>query len=76
MELTIMNVYGLCNRHQWFTCGTNRQYEKMFDYVRENNIKATDTEKLKKVATMIWLCSDDNFTEEEIYEELKKVFAD
>ena len=55
MELTIMNVYGLCNRHQWFTCGTNRQYEKMFDYVRENNIKATDTEKLKKVATMIWL---------------------
>ena len=76
MELTTMDVYGLCNRYQWFTHGTNEQYEKMFDYVCKNHIKASNTDKLEKVATMIWICSADNFTEEEIYEELKKVFAD
>lgn len=71
MELTTMDVYGLCNKHQWFTCGTNRQYEKMFDYVREEKIVASATDKIRKLATIIWICSND-FSEEEIYNELYK----
>lgn len=71
MKLTTMDVYGLCNKHQWFTCGDNRQYEKMFDYVRDNEIFASSTDKISKLATMIWICSND-FSEEEIYNELYK----
>lgn len=72
MKLTTMNVYELCNKNQWFTCGTNSQYEKMFDYVREENIKASDTDKIRKLATIIWICSDDEITEDEIYNALYK----
>ena len=72
MNLTTTNVYELCNKNQWFTHGTNTQYEKMFDYVSENNIKASDTDKISKLATMIWICSDDEFTEESIYNALYK----
>lgn len=72
MYLTVMNVYELCNKHQWFTCGTTTQYEKMFDYIREEKIKASDTYKIRKVAIMIWICSDEGFTEDDIYYELYK----
>ena len=71
MKLTTMDVYGLCNKHQWFTCGTNRQYEKMFDYVNDEEIFASSTDKIRKLATMIWICSD-GFSEEEIYNALYK----
>lgn len=72
MKLTTMDVYELCNKNQWFTHGTTTQYEKMFDYVAENDIKASDTDKISKLATMIWICSDDEFTEESIYNALYK----
>lgn len=72
MNLTTTNVYELCNKNQWFTHGTNTQYEKMFDYVSVNNIKASDTDKISKLATMIWICSDEEFTEESIYNALYK----
>ena len=71
MKLTTMDVYGLCNKYQWFTSGTNRQYEKMFDYVNDAEISASSTDKLRKLATMIWICSND-FSEEEIYDALYK----
>lgn len=67
MELTVMNVYELCNKYQWFTHGTNTQYERMFDFVRENRITAGNVEKLQKLATMIWICSSEDFTEDSIY---------
>lgn len=71
MKLTTMDVYGLCNKHQWFTCGSVNQYEKMFDYVRDNEIFASSTDKISKLATMIWICSN-GFSEEEIYNALYK----
>ena len=71
MKLTTMDVYGLCNKYQWFTCGSINQYEKMFDYVRDNEIFASSTDKISKLATMIWICSD-GFGEEEIYNALYK----
>lgn len=66
MELNARDIYQLCNQKQWFTCGTVRQYDMMFDFVREANICASDTEKIQKLATMIWICSDDK-SEEEIF---------
>ena len=45
----------LCIKNQWFTQGTNRQYEKLF-YM--NDQKAP----IEQIATVIWLCSDADAT--------------
>lgn len=42
----------LCIKNNWFTCGSNRQYEKLF-YANENGCP------IEEIATIIWLCSDD-----------------
>ena len=69
MKLSTMDVYELCNKHQWFTSGDSRQYEKMFDYVRDQEIFASSTDKIRKLTTMIWICSNE-ISEEEIYNAL------
>lgn len=51
---TVDQVYALCNEYQWFTCGSNDQYEKLFIMINE---KAP----IEEVATVIWLCSDDKW---------------
>ena len=54
-QYTVTNTWdlrNLCIRKDYFTCGTNSQYEKMF-YMNENG--AT----IDEIATVIWLCSDD-----------------
>lgn len=51
--LSRSELYTLCNRHQWFTCGDTIQYNKMFDYADEPN--AT----LEQVAFIISFCSKD-----------------
>lgn len=40
----------LCIRQNWFTCGSNEQYEKMF-YANDNGWPIED------IATAIWICS-------------------
>ena len=40
----------LCIKHDWFTCGTDRQYEKLF-YANENGCP------IEEIATILWLCS-------------------
>lgn len=78
-KLTTMDIYMLCNKNQWFTCGTNSQYEKMFEYVREAEIDSLclrNNEKIEKLAVMIWICSDDNFTIDGICHEIRKHFAE
>ena len=57
--LTVDQVYALCNEHQWFTCGSNNQYDKLFTMVRE---KAP----IEEVATVIWLCSDEKWCRRDI----------
>lgn len=42
----------LCIREDWFTCGSTRQYEKMFQ-MNENGAK------LRDIAIVIWICSDE-----------------
>ena len=57
-------LYCLCNKHQWFTCGTIRQYDKLF----EANRLGMDFNGL---ATIIWVCSDENWSRSEILKELE-----
>ena len=43
---------SLCIRHDWFTCGSCRQYDKLFQMNSE-------CASIEEIATVIWLCSDD-----------------
>lgn len=45
------NLRQLCIEQNWFTCGTNAQYEKLF-YANENGCSITG------IAVIIWTCSD------------------
>lgn len=64
-NICTMKLYQLCNEERWFTCGNCRQYERMFDMVREH---APVTE----IATVIWICSE-NVDKDEIIAELNKI---
>lgn len=58
---------SLCIRKNWFTCGSNSQYEKLF---YANELLAP----VEEIATIIWLCSDDKeHCRRDILEELKAV---
>ena len=46
------DLRDLCIKNNWFTCGTNRQYEKLF---HANKMGAP----LDEIVTIIWLCSDE-----------------
>ena len=45
-------IRELCINKKWFTCGSTRQYEKMFDLVKEGG-------SIHDISMCIWLCSDD-----------------
>ena len=62
IKKTVSEVRSLCIKNDWFTCGSNSQYERMFKKVREG----ADVEE---VATIIWICSE-NVTKEEIINQL------
>ena len=52
-EYTLVNkIYQLCNREQYFTCGTNRQYDLMFSMAKMPEMSTRD------IAIMIFTCSD------------------
>lgn len=55
-------MYRLCNKKQYFTCGSCRQYDKFFEMVREKM-------SLESIARVLWVCSNDNFTYEEVYQD-------
>lgn len=61
---TPMDLRNLCIRKDWFTCGTNKQYDKLF-YANENGCP------MEEIATIIWLCSDEEHSRRGILEELK-----
>lgn len=54
-HLTNEELRALCIENRWFTCGTTRQYEKLFD---ANNLGVSETQ----LAWIIWLCSDENWS--------------
>lgn len=47
---------SLCIQHDWFTCGTNSQYEKLFEMNEQGA-------GIEQIATVIWLCSDSGIPE-------------
>lgn len=47
-----MKLRSLCIEKDYFTCGSNRQYDKLF-YANEMGAP------IEEIATIIWLCSDD-----------------
>ena len=48
---TTENLRSLCIKNNWFTEGTNKQYEKLF-YANEHGCS------IEEIATIIWLCSN------------------
>ena len=62
-DLTRDRLYTLCNKYRWFTCGSVNQYQKLFDM---RDAGATTHE----LAVMIWICSDDGWTVEDIQKAL------
>ena len=40
---------NLCIKHEWFTCGTNSQYEKLFEMNEQGA-------SIEHIATVIWTC--------------------
>jgi len=52
-EYTMVDeIYSMCNREQYFTCGSNRQYDLMFTMAKKPEISTRD------LAMMIFTCSD------------------
>ena len=59
------NLRSLCIKNNWFTEGSNEQYEKLF-YANENGCP------IEQIATIIWVCSDsDVWCRRDILDELK-----
>lgn len=63
MTLNRYTLYRVCNDNNYFTCGDNTQYDKLFEANERNASK-------KELALIIWVCSD-NVSIEDIEENLK-----
>lgn len=64
MKISTDKLYLLCNKYQWFTCGSIRQYDRLFE-------KNKQGASLETLALIIWLCSSDA-AEKDILEILQK----
>ena len=64
MKIDKSDAYYLYNKYDWFTGGTNEQYEKMFSIVPECHTYSD-------LAELIWLCTPDS-TIEDIIQKLKE----
>ena len=62
------DLRALCIKHDWFTCGTNEQYDKLF-YANSHGCP------MEEIATIIWLCSDDEHCRRDILATLKAARA-
>lgn len=65
--ITTTELWCLCNEKNWFTGGTNEQYDKLFDLNREGA-------SLDDLALVIWICTPD-WTREEVLSVLKWRFG-
>lgn len=65
MTINRNTLYSLCVDNDYFTCGDNSQYNKLFE---ANELNAP----IKDIATIIWICSDDKIRRIDIIDELKK----
>ena len=56
-KLTVEEMYRICNKYQFFTHGSNYQYDKLFEVVRE------DSEDLPKIVTILRIRSEQSYKE-------------
>lgn len=61
---TASELRQLCIKNNWFAAGSNEQYEKLF-YANENGCP------IKEIATIIWLCSNEEVRRIDVLAELK-----
>lgn len=61
-KLESYELRALCIKNNWFTSGTIKQYEKLFD---RNESGAS----IAELSIIIWICSD-NILKQEIYSKL------
>ena len=64
MEISNEKLYYLCNKYQWFTSGSKRQYDLLFELNKHGA-------ELETLAMIIWICSV-GYDEQYILEILKK----
>jgi len=55
-KIGFLELYELCNKEQLFTCGSNTQYEKMFELVSLTPANGGIT--LNELTAILYLCSD------------------
>lgn len=65
-KILVEDLYELCNRKRYFTCGSNEQYKKMFEL-------ATQGASVNMIAAIIWACSDDHAQLSTIMEQLEEI---
>ena len=61
-------LYNLCNKNQWFTAGTCKQYDKLFERNRQGA-------PISELSTIIWICSAPEFTCDGIREKLIEAYG-
>jgi len=65
-KIHLDDLYRLCNREKYFTCGTVTAYERMFDLAEKGVSKGV-------LAAVIWACSDDTANLNEITRQLEQI---
>ncbi len=58
-------MYDCCVRHNFFTRGSNDQYQDMFDMVDDPNVSIVE------LASVVWICSE-GYTRDEVLNILRK----
>ncbi len=51
-------LYAFCNKYQYFTCGSPKQYEMFFDRAKNAPEEITRDQYLRELSAMLWICSD------------------
>lgn len=70
-EYTMVDkIYRLCNREQYFTCGSNRQYDLMFSMAKMPETSTRD------IAIMIYTCSDGKASLGRILNDLNEIMSE
>lgn len=53
LNITCEEMRSLCIKHQWFICGSDEQYRKLFCALESGC-------PLEEIVTIIWVCSDED----------------
>ena len=66
----VQKIYNLCNREQYFTCGTPHQYDLMFTMAKMPEMSTRD------IAIMIFTCSDGKASLGKILNDLNSIMKE